>query len=118
MEFEREARTDGMPTRELADRKRELANQLNSYINLRKQYNSTEDGRSELMAGASAPAAGGADGGLGTDGGLSGATVPTASACLQHAVQSSSSCNQCCRSSLSMQCCCCCPVALGGLAQA
>eukprot|EP00879_Flechtneria_rotunda_P007130 GHRR01007482.1.p1 GENE.GHRR01007482.1~~GHRR01007482.1.p1 ORF type:complete len:286 (+),score=109.54 GHRR01007482.1:322-1179(+) len=53
-EFEREARTDNMPARELADRKRRLVNQLNSYIALKKQYSSTEDGRNELMAGAAA----------------------------------------------------------------
>jgi hypothetical protein len=44
-----------MPARELADRKRKLANQLNEYINSKKQYSATEDGRSELLAG-SAPA--------------------------------------------------------------
>lgn len=54
-EFEREARTDGMPTRELADRKRKLVNQFNTYVNLKKQHSTTEAGRGELLAGA-APA--------------------------------------------------------------
>lgn len=35
-DFEREARTDGLPARELADRKRLLVNELNSYIALKK----------------------------------------------------------------------------------
>lgn len=43
-----------MPTRELADRKRRLVTDLNSYINLKKQYNTTEQGRNELLAGAGA----------------------------------------------------------------
>lgn len=51
-EFEREARTDGMPSRELADRKRRLVNQFNEYVNLKKQHSSTEAGRGELLAGA------------------------------------------------------------------
>lgn len=71
-EFEREARTDGMPTRELADRKRRLVNTFNTYVNLKKQHSSTEAGRGELLAGA-ATAAGGqqgeaAGGGSATDG--------------------------------------------------
>lgn len=41
-----------MPARELAERKRRLVTELNSYINLKKQYNTTEDGRNELLAGA------------------------------------------------------------------
>eukprot|EP00878_Enallax_costatus_P004352 GHUV01004588.1.p2 GENE.GHUV01004588.1~~GHUV01004588.1.p2 ORF type:complete len:286 (+),score=100.88 GHUV01004588.1:345-1202(+) len=53
-DFEREARTDGMPARELADRKRKLVTELNSFINQKKQYSSTEDGRNELLAGAGA----------------------------------------------------------------
>jgi hypothetical protein len=51
-EFEREARTDGMPTRELVDRKRQLVGQFNTYVNLKKQHASTEAGRGELLAGA------------------------------------------------------------------
>jgi hypothetical protein len=51
-EFEREARTDGMPSRELADRKRKLVNQFNEFVNLKKQHSSTEAGRGELLAGA------------------------------------------------------------------
>eukprot|EP00775_Hariotina_reticulata_P008789 gene8789-8967_t len=69
LEFEREARTDGMPARELADRKRRLANQLNEYIILKKQYTSNEQGRNELLAG-SAPA-GAADSIAGTPQALS-----------------------------------------------
>lgn len=44
-----------MPARELADRKRKLVTDLNSFINQKKQYSSTEDGRNELLAGAGAP---------------------------------------------------------------
>lgn len=51
-EFEREARTDGMPSRELADRKRKLVNQFNSLVNRKKQHSSTESKRGELLAGA------------------------------------------------------------------
>jgi hypothetical protein len=54
-EFEREARTDGMPARELADRKRRLANQLNAFIARKKAASGTEEGRNELLAGAAAP---------------------------------------------------------------
>jgi hypothetical protein len=69
-EFEREAHTDGMPNRELADRKRKLVNQFNTYVNQKKQHSSTESGRGELLAGAAtgqdeATAAGG---GAATDG--------------------------------------------------
>jgi SNARE protein len=68
-EFEREARTDGMPAREMADRKRRLANELNRFIALKKQYSSTEEGRNELLAGAGPVAAGQAEGGsVGYDG--------------------------------------------------
>lgn len=58
-----------MPARELADRKRKLVTELNSYINLKKQYSSTESGRNELLAGANQ---GGAEGSAaeGPDGGL------------------------------------------------
>lgn len=58
-EFEREARTDGMPARELADRKRTLVNELNSYIALKKNYSSADEARGELLAGAGAPGEGG-----------------------------------------------------------
>lgn len=61
-EFEREARIDGMPARELADRKRTLVNELNSYIALKKNYSSAEDARGELMAGAGAAGEGGGGG--------------------------------------------------------
>lgn len=59
-----------MPAREMADRKRRMANELNRFIALKKQYSSTEDGRNELMAGA-APAAGQQEGiSVGYDGEL------------------------------------------------
>jgi hypothetical protein len=61
-EFEREARTDGMPARELADRKRTLVNELNSYIALKKNYSGTEDARGELLAGVAAQGEGGGAG--------------------------------------------------------
>eukprot|EP00882_Tetradesmus_deserticola_P013538 GHRQ01014374.1.p1 GENE.GHRQ01014374.1~~GHRQ01014374.1.p1 ORF type:complete len:295 (+),score=115.28 GHRQ01014374.1:1486-2370(+) len=68
-EFEREARTDGMPAREMADRKRRLANELNRFIALKKQYSSTEDGRNELLAGAGPGTTGQAQGSeMGQDG--------------------------------------------------
>lgn len=51
-EFEREGRTDGMPARELADRKRGLVTELNNFIALKKSYSATEQGRNELMDGA------------------------------------------------------------------
>jgi hypothetical protein len=41
-----------MPARELADRKRRLVNEVNSYIALKKGYGSTETSRGELLAGA------------------------------------------------------------------
>lgn len=41
-----------MPNRELADRKRKLVNQFNTFVNDKKQYSSTESGRGELLAGA------------------------------------------------------------------
>ncbi|WIA38596.1 hypothetical protein OEZ86_001906 [Tetradesmus obliquus] len=67
-EFEREARTDGMPAREMADRKRRAANELNRFIALKKQYSSTEDGRNELLAGAGPVTAGQAETSVGYDG--------------------------------------------------
>jgi hypothetical protein len=67
-EFEREARTDGMPSRELADRKRKLVNQFNTYVNLKKQHSSSEQGRGELLAGAATGQDEPAGGGAATDG--------------------------------------------------
>ncbi|KAI8473157.1 MAG: hypothetical protein J3K34DRAFT_361577, partial [Monoraphidium minutum] len=63
-EFEREARIDGMPARELAERKRALVNELNSYIALKKNYSGADEARGELLAGA-APGGGGEGGGGG-----------------------------------------------------
>jgi uncharacterized membrane protein len=55
----------------MADRKRRLANELNRFIALKKQYSSTEDGRNELLAGAGPVTAGQAEGsGVGYDGEL------------------------------------------------
>lgn len=56
-----------MPSRELADRKRRLVNQFNTYVSLKKQHTSTESGRGELLAGA-APGQEAAEGGSATDG--------------------------------------------------
>jgi hypothetical protein len=69
-EFEREARADGMPTRELADRKRKLVGQFNAYVNAKKTYASTEAGRSELLGAAagSGQESGAGGGGQTTDG--------------------------------------------------
>jgi hypothetical protein len=54
-EFERDGRMDGMLARELADRKRNLVTELNSFIALKKSYTTTEQGRGELMEGAASP---------------------------------------------------------------
>lgn len=50
-DFEREARTDGMPVAELAERKRELVNELNSYIAMKKDYGNTLEARKNLLQG-------------------------------------------------------------------
>jgi hypothetical protein len=57
-----------MPSRELADRKRKLVNQFNTYVNLKKQHSSTEQGRGELLAGAATGQDEPAGGGAATDG--------------------------------------------------
>lgn len=57
-----------MPSRELADRKRKLVNQFNTYVNLKKQHSSTEQGRGELLAGAASGQDEAAGGGAATDG--------------------------------------------------
>jgi len=48
-----------MPPRELADRKRALVNELNSYIALKKNYASADEARGELMTGGGGAAGGG-----------------------------------------------------------
>ncbi len=44
-----------MPARDLADRKRNLVNELNNYIAMKKSYSTTEDNRGALLAGAAPP---------------------------------------------------------------
>ncbi len=50
-----------MPPRELADRKRTLVNELNSYIALKKNYASADEARGELLAGAGPGGGGGGE---------------------------------------------------------
>ncbi len=50
-EFEREARTDGMPANVLAERKKALADQLNGFINRKKDIGNQAN-KDELFAGA------------------------------------------------------------------
>jgi novel plant SNARE len=56
-EFEREGRTDGMPAKELADRKRNLVNELNNFIAMKKQYGAQSENREQLFDGAAGVAA-------------------------------------------------------------
>lgn len=48
-DFEREARIDGLPPKELAERKRSLVTQLNNYIAMKKSYAVTLEDREELF---------------------------------------------------------------------
>ena len=50
-DFEREARTDGMPTAALAARKKDLVLELNRYIEQKKQYSTDAQTRSALLGG-------------------------------------------------------------------
>lgn len=54
-EFEREARTDGMPPAELNMRKKEMVQELNGFIGLKKAYSSQSVARNELLAGGKLP---------------------------------------------------------------
>lgn len=56
-EFEREARTDGMPPNELNARKKDLVQQLNGFIGMKKAYGQQAAQRGELLDGAKSPAA-------------------------------------------------------------
>jgi novel plant SNARE len=51
-EFEREGRTDGMPAKELAERKRSLVNDLNNFIAMKKQFGAQAESREQLFDGA------------------------------------------------------------------
>ncbi|EFN51513.1 hypothetical protein CHLNCDRAFT_55096 [Chlorella variabilis] len=51
-EFEREARTDGMPANELNFRKKQYVQELNGFIGLKKAYSGAAAQRSELLEGA------------------------------------------------------------------
>lgn len=48
-EFEREARTDGMPAAELADRRRTHVARLNGFIEAKKAFGQKDETRAELM---------------------------------------------------------------------
>lgn len=63
-EFEREARTDGMPPKELAERKRMLVNTLNDFIATKKAHSDNLNGRGQLLDGH--------DGGGDIEGGMDG----------------------------------------------
>lgn len=51
-EFEFEARADGMPAPILAERKRDLVNQINGFIAMKKEVSTAQAGRNELITGA------------------------------------------------------------------
>lgn len=51
-DFERDARADGMPARELAERKKLLASELNGYIQLKKDFAQGEGNKGDLLNGA------------------------------------------------------------------
>lgn len=51
-EFEREARTDGMPPNELNARKKEMVQQLNGFIGMKKAFGAQAAQRGELLEGA------------------------------------------------------------------
>lgn len=51
-EFEREARSDGMPAAELAERRRMLVNQLNNFISIKKTQTQILSARAGLLAGS------------------------------------------------------------------
>jgi hypothetical protein len=53
-DFEREARTDGMPAPLLAERKKALADELNDFIKKKKEIGAFAE-RSELLEGATGP---------------------------------------------------------------
>lgn len=52
-EFEREARTDGITAADLANRKKNLVQELNNYISMKKDRSSDLDAKKELVAGSS-----------------------------------------------------------------
>lgn len=56
-DFEREARADGMDQKELTDRRRFMADELNRFINMKKDFTSSEAGKGELFDGAGGGAA-------------------------------------------------------------
>ncbi|KAK9814311.1 hypothetical protein WJX72_003799 [[Myrmecia] bisecta] len=61
-EFEREARMDGMSATELGSRKKNLVQELNNYIGLKKAHGAAQSSRQELMGGASGSVERGVDG--------------------------------------------------------
>lgn len=50
-EFEFEARADGMPAPLLAERKRELVNQINGFIAMKKEVSAAQSAKNELITG-------------------------------------------------------------------
>mmetsp|Transcript_5137 Transcript_5137/g.11178 ORF Transcript_5137/g.11178 Transcript_5137/m.11178 type:complete len:294 (+) Transcript_5137:264-1145(+) len=51
-DFEREARVEGMPAAILANRKREMVNQLNAFIEMKKQVAQGQVDKTDLLSGA------------------------------------------------------------------
>jgi hypothetical protein len=51
-DFEREARADGLPAADLANRKRELVQELNGYIAMKKELSAQSSTRAELLGSA------------------------------------------------------------------
>ena len=50
-----DARADGMPAAMLAERKRDLVNQINEYIQQKKMLGDAQAGKNALLAGAALP---------------------------------------------------------------
>ena len=55
-DFERDARADNMPVDELNYRKKQLVQELNGFIGLKKAYSAQAQQRSDLIGGQSVPA--------------------------------------------------------------
>lgn len=55
-EFEKEARTDDVRPSEIAARKRELTEQLNDFLDMKKQHAATAQSRAQLLGSRGAAA--------------------------------------------------------------
>ena len=51
--FEQEARAENMPSQELANRKKAMVQELNSFITMKKERSSAVDAKKELLAESS-----------------------------------------------------------------